>query len=53
VNLSSHGVIEISLDYKLSRKVDEYGNQFRYRAKLKLQNGSGIARWAWDVFLLR
>jgi hypothetical protein len=53
MNLSSHGVIEISLDYKLSRKVDEYGNQFRYRAKLKLQNGAGIARWAWDVFLLR
>jgi hypothetical protein len=53
MNLSSYGVIEISLDYKLSRKVDEYGNQFRYRAKLKLQNGAGIARWAWDVFLLR
>jgi len=52
-NLSSSGISEISLDYKFSRKEDEYGNQYRYRAKLKMKENAGIGRWAWDVFLLR
>jgi hypothetical protein len=52
-SLSSSGVVEISLDYKLSRKADEYGNQYRYRAKLKMREDAGIGNWAWDVFLLR
>ena len=50
--LSSAGIKEISLDYKLSRKTDEYGNQFRYRSKITVQN-SDMEKWAWDVFLLR
>jgi hypothetical protein len=40
----------IELDYKLSKKVDEYGNQFRYRTKVKGQ--SQVSRWAWDVILI-
>lgn len=36
----------LSTTYKLSRKVDEYGNQFRYRAKV------GYNSWMWDVFLV-
>ena len=47
--LSSLGVESIELEYKISKKTDEHGNQFRYRAKVK---GKNLSRWAWDVFLV-
>ena len=50
--LSSIGLASIELDYKESRKFDEYGNKFRYRAKVKDLHGSQLGRWAWDVFLV-
>jgi hypothetical protein len=50
--LNSYGITAIDLDYKLSRKTDEHGNQFRYRAKITV-DGNKIGKWAWDVFLLR
>ena len=31
---------------------DEYGNSFRYRAKVRDEKSEQINRWAWDVFLL-
>ncbi len=48
------GVDWISLDYHLSNRVNQYGNQFRYRAKIDSDNPSGKHpdRWAWDVLLL-
>jgi hypothetical protein len=42
--LSDLHVDSISLDFKESWRTDQYGNRFRYRAKV---NGT---RWAWDVF---
>jgi len=49
--LSELGVKTVELDYKLSKKTDEYGNRFQYRAKVKNSKGEQLGRWAWDVFL--
>lgn len=50
--LSSVGLTSIELDYKAAQKFDEYGNNFRYRAKVKDVQGAQLGRWAWDVFLV-
>jgi len=47
------GVFAISLAYRESRRTDENGNRFRYRAKVYDSGGSHVGRWAWDVILLR
>jgi hypothetical protein len=41
----------LHLDYHDSRRTDENGNSFRYRAKVDDAKRSKITRWAWDVFL--
>jgi hypothetical protein len=50
--LDALDVARIHLDYKESRRADEYGNRFRYRAKVDDAKGAKAGRWAWDVFLL-
>jgi hypothetical protein len=52
IDLAAAGIRTIELDYKFSKKMDEHGNQFRYRAKVKDSKGEQVGRWAWDVFLV-
>lgn len=51
-SLPDLGLKTLDLDYKKSRRTDEHGNQFRYRAKVKDVHDAQIGRWAWDVFLV-
>jgi hypothetical protein len=46
------GLKTLHLDYKQSRRTDQYGNQFSYRAKVKDTHDAQLGRWAWDVFLV-
>lgn len=50
--LKQLGLKSIDLDYRESRRRDEHGNWFRYRAKVKDDRDAQLGRWAWDVFLV-
>jgi hypothetical protein len=47
------GLKVIDLDYKTSKRTDQYGNLFRYRAKVRDTRDAQLGRWAWDVFLVK
>lgn len=49
--LASLNVMALELDFKESKRVDEYGNEFKYRAKVRDVTNANVGRWAWDVFL--
>jgi hypothetical protein len=46
------GLKILALDYKESKRVDQHGNWFRYRAMIKDVRGAQLGRWAWDVFVV-
>lgn len=50
-DLRSAGVFGIDLNYKDWKRVDEFGNAFRYRAKVLDGSGHSLGKWAFDVFL--
>jgi hypothetical protein len=52
LTLHSLDVVRLRLDYRESRRSDEHGNRFRYRAKMDDARGAKAGRWAWDVFLV-
>jgi hypothetical protein len=49
--LAQLGVRALDLSYKTSNRTDQYGNDFRYRAKVIDERSGQLGRWAWDVFL--
>jgi hypothetical protein len=46
------GLKTIDLDYKISKRTDQYGNRFRFRARVRDTHDAQVGRWAWDVFFL-
>ena len=46
------GLKVIELDYRESKRTDQYGNKFRYRARVKDTHDAQLGRWAWDVVLM-
>jgi hypothetical protein len=48
-SLTALKIVGIDLDYSESRRIDRFGNQFRYRSKVYFSDGK--ERFAYDVFL--
>jgi hypothetical protein len=49
--LQQLGLVSVSLDYKPSKIVDQYGNEFSIRSKITDDKHKSMTRWAWDVML--
>ena len=46
------GLRKIDLDYQESDRLDQHGNAFKYRARVRDAQDAQLGRWAWDVYLL-
>jgi len=49
-SLASFGISSISLDFREARRTDQFGNIYRYRAKVAGSENPNVSRWAYDVF---
>jgi hypothetical protein len=49
--LPALGVFSMGLEYRESPRRDQYGNQFRYRAKVNAGMETEVGRWAHDILL--
>ena len=47
-SLATYGIKRIAVNYRLSRKADKYGNEFRYRGRI---NDESSDRFTYDVVL--
>jgi len=50
--LTEMGIGSISVNYRQSERRDQFGNTFRYRAKVYRASHSDLGPWAYDVVLL-
>jgi hypothetical protein len=50
--LKQLGLKSIDCDYRRAGRRDQYGNVFRYRAKVKDTHEAQLGRWAYDIFLV-
>lgn len=50
--LPALGINSISLNYTLDRKTDQYGNQFRYRARLNPDKPDDAGKIVYDIFFV-
>lgn len=50
-SLASFGISSISLDFRESHRTDQFGNVFRYRAKVQANSEGDVGHWAYDVIL--
>jgi hypothetical protein len=51
--LSEIGIARIDLQYQVSTRTDQYGNDFHYRGRVWDAHGNQGSRWAWDVYFHR
>ena len=51
--LSAEGIRGLDLNYTMSNRRDQYGNHFKYRARVYDSRNSSVGKWAWDVFFVR
>lgn len=52
IRLDQVGIDYIDLRYQELRRTDQYGNVFRFRAKVGDTKRSNVGRWAYDAFLM-